>query len=104
VKIDSFVAGSPAGILVPHHILCFQHFLHELLLLVHDLEVCGVDIGQLLLHDFRGHTHGGLSGLEDVVVAPQPVHREDLRIRLLGRRLHVRVQAHHRRLLRYCRI
>ena len=80
MKIDSFVAGSPAGSLVSHHILCFQHFLHKLLFLVHDLEVSGVDVGQLLLHDVRGHTHRGLSRLEDLVFAPQTVHREDLRV------------------------
>ncbi len=79
MKLDSssFVA-SFRHILISHHVLCFQHFLHEFLFFVHNLEVAAIDVGELLLHDLVGHGHRLLGRLEDVVVAPQPVHWEDL--------------------------
>ena len=102
MKIDSFVAGSPSRVLIPHHVLRLQHFFHELLFLVHDLEVTPINVGKLLLHDAVGHAHSSLSRLENRIVAPQSVHREDLRVGLLGGRLHVGVQAYYRRSLRDC--
>jgi len=92
-------AAARFRILISHHILRLQHFLHEFLLLVHDLEVASVDQLKLVLHDLFGHAHGLFSRLEDGVLFPQAVHGEDLGVGLLSRRPHVRVQANHRRFL-----
>ena len=78
-----------------HHIFGLEHFLHELLLLIHDLKVLAIYLFAMLIYIFLWYTQGLLHALKDVLIAPETIHGKDLSIGLLCRRLHVGVQSNY---------